>query len=51
MNRLKVKTEGASVALGLLVGFYRSTNKAIISLSIYNAGQGELQHSGVWLYG
>src|SRR5690606_14120253 len=35
-------SEGASVALGMLVGFYGSTNKAVINLSIYNAEQGEL---------
>jgi hypothetical protein len=38
----KPMSEGASVALGMLVGFYGSTNEAIINLSIYNAGQGEL---------
>jgi hypothetical protein len=38
----KPMSEGASVALGMLVGFYGSTNKAIINLSIYNAEQGEL---------
>lgn len=38
----KPMSEGASVALGMLVGFYGSTNKAIINLSIYNADQGEL---------
>src|SRR5690606_29723501 len=38
----KPMSEGASVALGVLVGFYGSTNKALINLSIYNAHQGEL---------
>jgi hypothetical protein len=38
----KPMSEGASVALGMLVGFYGSTNKAIINLSVYNAEQGEL---------
>jgi len=38
----KPMSEGASVALGMLVGFYGSTNEAIINLSIYNAEQGEL---------
>lgn len=38
----KPMSEGASVALGLLVGFYGSTNKAIINLFIYNADDGEL---------
>ncbi|HLT07949.1 MAG TPA: hypothetical protein VK014_10510 [Cyclobacteriaceae bacterium] len=38
----KSMSEGASLALGMLVGFYGSTNKAIINLSIYNAEQVEL---------
>lgn len=38
----KPMSEGASVALGLLVGFYGSTNKAIINMSIYNAEDGML---------
>ena len=38
----KPMSEGASVALGMLVGFYGTTNKAIINLSFYNAEQGEL---------
>ena len=38
----KPMSEGASVALGMLVGFYGTTNKAIINLSIYNAEQVEL---------
>jgi hypothetical protein len=38
----KPMSEGASVALGVLVGFYGSTNKAIVNMSIYNAQQGEL---------
>lgn len=38
----KPMSEGASVALGVLVGFYGSTNKAIVNMSIYDAHQGEL---------
>jgi len=38
----KPMSEGASLALGMLVGFYGSTNKAVINLSIYNAAQGEV---------
>jgi len=35
-------SEGASVALGLLVGFWGATNSATINLNIYNAVDGEL---------
>jgi len=38
----KPMSEGASVALGLLVGFYGSTNKAVINLFIYNGEDGDL---------
>lgn len=38
----KPMSEGASIALGLLVGFYGSTNKAVMNLFIYNAVDGEL---------
>lgn len=38
----KPMSEGASVALGLLVGFYGSTNKAVVNLFIYNGKDGEL---------
>lgn len=38
----KPMSEGASVALALLVGFYGSTNKAVINLFIYNAFDGTL---------
>jgi hypothetical protein len=38
----KPMSEGASVALGVLVGFYGSTNKAVINLFIYNGADGEL---------
>lgn len=35
-------SEAASVALGLLIGFFGNTNSAVINLSIYNAIDGEL---------
>jgi hypothetical protein len=38
----KPMSEGASVALGLLIGFWGTTNSATINLSIYNASDGEL---------
>ena len=38
----KPMSEGASVALGLLIGFWGATNSATINLSIYNAADGEL---------
>ena len=38
----KPMSEGASVALGLLIGFWGTTNTATINLSIYNAEDGEL---------
>jgi hypothetical protein len=38
----KPMSEGASVALGLLIGVYGPTNKAVINLSIYNATDGVL---------
>lgn len=38
----KPLSEGASVALGVLVGFWGTTNKAIINLNIFNAKDGEL---------
>jgi len=38
----KPMSEGASVALGLLIGFWGTTNTATINLSIYNASDGEL---------
>ena len=38
----KPMSEGASVALGVLVGFYGTTNKAVINLFIYNAEDGAL---------
>lgn len=36
----KPMSEGASVALGLLVGFYGSTNKAVLNMSIYDSEEG-----------
>lgn len=36
----KPMSEGASVALGLLVGMYGSTNNAVINMSIYEAKEG-----------
>lgn len=38
----KPMSEGASIALGLLVGFYGSTNRAVINLFIYNGADGEV---------
>ncbi len=38
----KPMSEGASIALGLVAGFWGSTNKATINLFIYNAKDGEL---------
>jgi hypothetical protein len=38
----KPMSEGASIALGLLVGFWGSTNSATINLNIYNGMDGEL---------
>ena len=38
----KPMSEGASVALGLLIGFWGTTNTATINLSIFNAKDGQL---------
>lgn len=38
----KPMSEGASVALGLLIGSFGSTNEAVINLFIYNAEDGEV---------
>lgn len=38
----KPMSEGASIALGLLVGFYGATNNAVLNLFIYNGSDGEL---------
>jgi hypothetical protein len=37
----KPMSEGASVALGLLVGFWGTTDKAVINMFIYNGADGE----------
>lgn len=42
----KPMSDGASIALGLLVGFWGSTNTAVINMSVNNAGTGEL----LWNY-
>lgn len=42
----KPMSEGASVALGLLVGFWGSTNNAVINMSVHNAADGVL----LWNY-
>lgn len=42
----KPMSEGASIALGLLVGFYGSTNSALINMSVHNAEDGVL----LWNY-
>jgi len=38
----KPMSEGASLALGVLVGFWGSTNNAVINIFIHNAENGEL---------
>lgn len=42
----KPMSEGASIALGLLVGFWGNTNNAIINMSVHNAEDGVL----LWNY-
>lgn len=42
----KPMSEGASIALGLLVGFWGSTNNATINMSVHNAEDGVL----LWNY-
>jgi len=42
----KPMSEGASVALGLLVGFWGSTNNAVVNMSVHNAEDGVL----LWNY-
>ncbi len=42
----KPMSDGASVALGLLVGFWGTTNSAVLNMSINNASDGEL----LWNY-
>ncbi len=38
----KPMSEGASLALGALVGFWGSTNKAVLNMFIHNASDGQL---------
>jgi hypothetical protein len=38
----KPMSEGASLAMGMLVGFWGSTNKAVINIFIHNGADGEL---------
>lgn len=38
----KPMSEGASIVLGALIGFWGATNKATLNLSIYNAADNEL---------
>ncbi|MBT8259318.1 MAG: hypothetical protein HKN00_12750 [Flavobacteriaceae bacterium] len=42
----KPMSEGASAALGLLVGFWGSTNNAVVNMSVHNASDGVL----LWNY-
>ncbi len=42
----KPMSEGASVALGLLIGFWGSTNNALVNMSVHNAADGIL----LWNY-
>lgn len=42
----KPMSEGASVALGLLIGFWGSTNSATVNMSVYNGIDGVL----LWNY-
>lgn len=42
----KPMSEGASVALGLLIGFWGTTNSAIVNMSVHNAKDGVL----LWNY-
>ncbi|MGA8853706.1 MAG: hypothetical protein WB492_05975 [Christiangramia sp.] len=42
----KPMSDGASIALGLLVGFWGSTNTAVINMSVNNAQDGQL----LWNY-
>tara|TARA_B100000963_G_C22048467_1_gene418542 strand:- start:63 stop:515 length:453 start_codon:yes stop_codon:yes gene_type:complete len=37
----KPMSEGASIALGLLIGFWGSTDKAVLNMFIYNGEDGE----------
>ncbi len=42
LNTNKPMSEGASVALGLLIGFWGTTNTAIVNMFIYNGSDGQL---------
>lgn len=42
----KPMSEGASAALGILIGFWGSTNSAVINMSVHNAADGVL----LWNY-
>lgn len=42
----KPMSEGASVALGLLIGFWGTTNSAVVNMSVHNAADGVL----LWNY-
>ena len=42
----KPMSEGASAALGILIGFWGSTNNAVINMSVHNAADGVL----LWNY-
>jgi len=42
----KPMSEGASVALGILIGFWGNTNTAVINMSVHNAADGVL----LWNY-
>ena len=42
----KPMSEGASVALGLLIGFWGSTNSAVVNMNVHNANDGVL----LWNY-
>lgn len=42
----KPMSDGAAIAQGLLIGFFGSTNTAVINMEIYNASDGEL----LWNY-
>ena len=42
----KPMSDGASIALGLLIGFWGSTNTAVVNMNVFNAGDGVL----LWNY-
>ena len=45
-NTNKPMSEGASVALGVLIGFWGTTNSATVNMSVHNASDGVL----LWNY-